>query len=271
MRSYRIKNILIMKKLLIIMALMLVSNTGIAQDKLYLIFEFMKVDNDQEQAYMETEAFWEKIHVERVKNGDILGWDLWSLQPGGEDQGYQYLTVSIYNDPLKMMSNAGNFEAALNAAYPDMPEDELNEKFYNTAKSRDLAKRIYLEQIAVTKGDFDMPLGTVAAINLMKVSQENYSIFEQNESELFQPMHQKEVDDGFRANWDLLPYMLPSGSDVYATHITVDMYKNYEQLFSSWANQRPALSEEQMGKIQEALTMRDLKYRYMATLRRKVR
>jgi hypothetical protein len=170
-----------------------------------------------------------------------------------------------------MMSNAGNFEAALNAAYPDMPEDELNEKFYNTAKSRDLAKRIYLEQIAVTKGDFDMPLGTVAAINLMKVSQENYGIFEQNEAELFQPMHQKEVDDGFRANWDLLRYMLPSGSDVYATHITVDMYENYEQLFISWANQEPALSEEQMGKIPEALTMRDLKYRYMATLRRKVR
>ena len=190
-----------MKKLLIIMALMLVSNTGIAQDKLYLIFEFMKVDNEQEQAYMETEAFWEEIHVQRVKNGDILGWDLWSLQPGGEDQGYQYLTVSIYNDPLKMMKNAGDFEAALNAAYPDMPEDDLTEKFYNTAKSRDLAKRIYLEQIAVTKGDFDMPLGTVAAINLMKVPQENYSIFEQNESELFQPLHQKEVDDGFRANW----------------------------------------------------------------------
>ena len=84
-------------------------------------------------------------------------------------------------------------------------------------------------------------------------------------------MHQKEVDDGFRANWDLLRYMLPSGSDVYATHITVDMYENYEQLFNSWANQEPALSEERMGKIQEALTMRDLKYRYMATLRRKVR
>lgn len=260
-----------MKKLLIIMALMLVSNTAIAQDKLYLIFEFMKVDNEQEQAYMETEAFWEKIHVERVKNGDILGWDLWSLQPGGEDQGYQYLTVSIYNDPLKMMKNAGDFEAALNAAYPDVPEDDLTEKFYNTAKSRDLAKRIYLEQIAVTKGDFEMPLGTVAAINLMKVSQENYSTFEQNEAELFQPLHQKEVDDGFRANWDLLRYMLPAGSDVYATHITVDMYEDYEQLFSSWGNQGPTLSEEQMGKIEEALTLRDLKYRYMATLRRKVR
>ncbi|SKB62244.1 hypothetical protein SAMN05660776_2176 [Salegentibacter holothuriorum] len=260
-----------MKKLLIIMALILVSNTGTAQDKLYLIFEFMKVDNEQEQAYMETEAFWKEIHVQRVKNGDILGWDLWSLQPGGEDQGYQYLTVTIYNDPLKMMTSAGDFEAALKAAYPDMPEDDLNEKFYNTGKSRDLAKRIYLEQIAVTKGDFEMPLGTVAAINIMKVSQEDYSTYEQNESELFMPMHQKEVDDGFMGNWNLLRYILPTGSDVYATHITADMYKDYDQLFKSWANERPALSEDEIRKIEDALKTRDLKYRYMATLLRKVR
>ncbi|RAJ25362.1 hypothetical protein LX77_01665, partial [Gelidibacter algens] len=93
-----------MKKLLILIALMLLGNNGFAQDKLYLILEFMKVDNEQEAAYMETEAFWQKIQEQRVKNGDILGWDLWSLQPGGEDQGYQYLTVTLYNDPLKMMS-----------------------------------------------------------------------------------------------------------------------------------------------------------------------
>jgi hypothetical protein len=43
-----------MKNLLIIIALMLVGNNGIAQEKLYLIFEFMKVDNEQEAAYMET-------------------------------------------------------------------------------------------------------------------------------------------------------------------------------------------------------------------------
>jgi hypothetical protein len=43
----------------------------------------------------------EKIHDQRVKNGNIIGWDLWSLQPGGEDQGYQYLTVQIFTDPVK--------------------------------------------------------------------------------------------------------------------------------------------------------------------------
>ena len=260
-----------MKKLLILIALMLVGTASIAQDKLYLIFEFMKVANEQEQAYMETEEFWDKIHVQRVKNGDILGWDLWSLQPGGENQGYQYLTVSLYNDPLKMMSGAGNFNAALKAAYPTLSEAELNEKFNNTGKSRGLAERIYLEQIAVTKDNFEMPLGTIAGINLMKVTNGDYEKYEKFETEIFQPMHQKEVDAGIRGNWGLMRYMLPVGSDVYATHITVDMYKDYNQLLNGVVASGPALSEDQNRKIQEGFASRDMKYKYMARLIRKVR
>ncbi len=260
-----------MKKLLILIAILLFSNNAFTQDKLYLIFEFMEVDNEQEAAYMETEAFWEKIQEQRVKNGDILGWDLWSLQPGGENQGFQYLTVNLYNDPLKMMSNAGNFEAALKAAYPEMSEDERNNKFENTAKSRDLAVRIYLEQIATTKGNFDMPVGTVAGINFMKATDGDYEKYETFETEIFQPMHQKEVDAGKMGNWGLLRYILPVGSDVYASHITVDMYKDYNQLFNEGGIDGPAMSDDQTRKIQEGLTTRDLKYKYMATLIRKAR
>ena len=260
-----------MKNLLILIVLMLVGNTAIAQDKLYLIFEFMKVDNEQEQAYMETEEFWEKIQEQRVKNGDILGWDLWGLQPGGEDQGYQYLTVSLYNDPVKMMSHAGNFEAALEAAYPNMSADDRNEKFNKTAKSRDLAARAYLEQIATTTGDFEMPLGTVAGINLMKATDGNSGRYEKFETEIFQPIHQNEVDSGIRGNWDLLRFMLPVGSDVYASHITVDMYRDYKQMFNGWIEEGPAMSEERIQKIQDGITSRDLKFKYMATLLRKAR
>jgi hypothetical protein len=260
-----------MKKLLILIAIMFLGNIAIAQDKLYLVFEFMKVDNEQEQAYLETESFWEKIHEQQTKNGDILGWDLWSLKPGGENQGYQYLTVTLYNDPIKMMSGGGNFEAALKAAYPKMSDEELNNTFNNTSKSRDLAARIYLEQIAATKDNFQMPLGTIAGINLMHVSDENYVKYEKFETEVFQPMAQKEVESGIRGNWSLMRYMLPVGSDAYATHITADMYKDYNQIFSGGTIEGPELSKEQLQKIQEGMTTRELKYKYMATLIKKVR
>ena len=90
-----------MKKKLLVFAMVLLVSNVFAQDKLYLVFEMMKVDNEQEMAYMETENFWEKIHQQRVQSDEIIGWDLWQLLPGGEDQGYQYMTVTLYNNPVR--------------------------------------------------------------------------------------------------------------------------------------------------------------------------
>lgn len=263
-----------MKKILLFFVMALLYSNAIAQenqDKLYLIFEFMKVDNDQQAAYMETESFWQKIHEQRVKNGDIIGWDLWVLQPGGEDQGYQYMTVNLYSDPVKMFEGSGDFQAALKAAYPNMSEDELNKNYNATSKSRDLAVRIYLEQIDGTKDEFDIPLGTVAAINLMKVAPGDFGKYEKAESEVFKPFHQKEVDDGRRESWGLLRYMSPGGSETFATHITVDMYKDYNQVFMENNSDGPAPTADQQKAMQEGVASRDLKYRYMATLIKRAR
>ena len=47
-----------MKNVFILIVLLMVGNMAIAQEKLYLVFEFMQVDNEQEAAYAETEEFW---------------------------------------------------------------------------------------------------------------------------------------------------------------------------------------------------------------------
>ncbi|MDH5414881.1 MAG: hypothetical protein OEW87_12140, partial [Flavobacteriaceae bacterium] len=154
---------------------------------------------------------------------------------------------------------------------PDMSQDELNKNFDYTSKTRDLAVRLYLEQIDVTKDEFEMPLGTVAAINMMKTTSGNYSKYENMESKIFKPMHQKEVDKGSRANWGLLRIMLPRGSEVFASHLTVDMYKDYNQFFMPPQSNTETITEEQQKAISEALETRDLIWTYMATLIKKAR
>ena len=256
-----------MKKLLLLLAIIFISINTFSQDKLYLVFEFMKVDNEQEGDYMETESFWQKIHEERVKNGDIIGWDLWALQPGGESQGFQYLTVNLYDDPVKMFDNSGDFMKAVKGAYPNMSEEQLQEKFTSTAKSRDLAVRIYLEEIAVTNGDFEMAIGTVASIDMMKVELGNYAAYEKAEKEVFQPMHQKQVDAGAKGSWGLLRIMSPIGSETYSSHITVNMFKDYNHYFKeNMAYDGPTLTEEQIKAVQEGIATRDMKYVYKAKL-----
>ncbi len=256
-----------MKKLLLVLAIVLLGNTTIAQEKTYLLFEFMKVDNEQESAYAETEDFWEKIHAQRVKNGDIVGWDLWSLQPGGESQGFQYMTVNVYNDPVKMFSGAGDFNAALKGAYPDMSEEELNKAINKSGQTRDLAIRLYLEVVKSTTGDFTMDLGTVAYLDFMKATGGS-SAYEKAEIETFLPMHQNQVDAGAKGSWQLIRVMSPTGSEAYTSHITVNMFTGFDQVFNSPPdNSLNYLSEEAIKGIET----RDMKSTSIATLIKKVR
>lgn len=137
---------------LFFMTALLMCQASIAQDKFYLKFEYMRVDEEQVMDYLETETFWEKIHQQSAINGDIQGWELWSLQPGGEDQGFQYLTVTLFDNPVAMMNGVSWEKLLANAkkAYPKMSEDKITAKIYNAPKTRDLAVRVYMERIANT-------------------------------------------------------------------------------------------------------------------------
>lgn len=262
-----------MKNVVLVTAFMLFSVIAGAQEKLYLVFEFMKVDNEQETAYMETEEFWEKIQEQRVKAGDVMGWDFWTLSPGGEMQDFQYLTVSLYEDPVKMMDGSSwvDLMDRAKAAYPNMSEDDLMTKINSSAKTRDLAVRIYAEEIDRTKDEFDMPLGMVAEVDMMKVDLMKYASYEKAESEVFKPIHQKAVDDGSKGSWALIRFMSPIGSDTYASHMTVNMFKDYKQALNQNVDYQEGATAAQTKRMEEGLATRDMKYVYLAKLLRKVR
>lgn len=264
-----------MKKVFILGLAIMMGFTTMAQEKLYLVFEFMKVDNEQEAAYTETEKFWQKIQEQRVKSGDIIGWDLWSLSPGGEMQDFQYLTVSLYNDAVKMMdgSSWANLMDRAKAAYPAMTEADLMAKLNGSAKTRDLAVRIYAEEIATTTGSSaaEMVVGTVAQIDMMKVDLMNYATYEKAEMEVFQPLHQNAVDAGEKSSWGLVRFINPIGSDTYASHMTVSMFKDYKQALNQNINYDAGATPENTKKMQKGIAARDMKYVYIAELVRMAR
>lgn len=262
-----------MKKILIFIALLLVGNMAIAQENLHLVFEFMKVDNEQETDYGATEEFWQKIQEQRVKSGDILGWDLWTIKPGGEMQRFQYLTVSLYNDPVKMMDGSSweHLMDRAKAAYPDMSESDLTDKLNNSSKTRDLAVRIYAEEIATTTPAFDMPLGCVAQIDMMKVDLWNYDKYEKAEKEIFQPLHQNAINSGGKESWGLVRFISPIGSDTYASHMTVSMFNDYKQMLDQNIDFNEGSTPAQTKLMEEGIAARDMKFVYIAELIRKAR
>ena len=182
-----------MKQLLTLVTgiLMISSIFAQSEDELYLKFEFMHVDEEQASEYLNIEKFWSGIHQERVNANEIIGWDLWSLEPGGEDQGYQYVTVTLFSSFKDLIAGESDFLGHAKDAYPDKSEEELIKTFKTTATTRDLGLRMYMLEIDETDGSFDMPLGTMASMDLMKALNDDY---ESIESAIFKPTHQEAVD-----------------------------------------------------------------------------
>lgn len=261
-----------MKKFFVIALLCLAAVTVRAQDdELFLVYELMKVEEGSYQAYMETEEFWAGIHKQRILSGSIIGWDLWSLQPSGTEQGFQFATVNLYSSMEAMFSD-GSFDdliATAKKAYPDMEEEAIMEKLNATGPSRDLAVRVYMHEIAGTTGGPDMEEGMVATFDYMMAKSSDY---EKVEQEIFQPWHQESVDAEEKSSWGLLRVVLPMGSDRYFSHMTVNFYKDIAQYIAGYE----ARGNHDMGMIetmgvQHALKTRDMKSVHLARLIKMVR
>ena len=241
-----------MKRLLplVLFTALLLCQVSLAQDKVYLMLEFMKVKDGQHLAYMETESFWEKIHQQLADSDAIIGWDLWSLLPGGTDQGYQYMVVTVFDDPVKMMNHLSQDQltAAAQRAYPDMTEDEIWTKIPETVKSRELASRLYLDQISRTDDTFKMDIGTVIAVNFMKTEPGKGQDYVNAALEAYRPLHQARVDADRMAHWDLFRVISPRGSKACASYVTVDMFRDYDQYFNPPNPDAISLSEEHIAK-----------------------
>ena len=232
-----------------------------AQEKsqpLYLLFEFMQVNGDQGSNYLQVEDFWSGLHKQRVADKTILGWDLWALTPSGTKQGSQYLTVTLFPSLKDMLQSIGSLDVMGYAkkAYPKMTEKELSAMFDKTVKSRDMAHQVLFKEIDRTKDDFQMKVGTLVTLDIMKQLDDSY---EKAESEIFKLWHQDMVDKGKKGSWGLLQAILPAGSEAYGSHIAFSMYNNEAQLAAFMEGSSGDMNFTTQLAVKEGLKTREWK------------
>lgn len=257
-----------MKKILTLCLVILMTISLNAQDSsspLYLLFEFMQVKGENGSDYQQVEEFWSGIHKQRVADKSILGWDLWALTPSGTKQGSQFLTVTLFaslQDMLKAI-NSLDVTGYAKKAYPNKTEKDLTAMFDKTGKSRDMANQVLFKRVDQTKSDFEMKVGTLVTMDIMKQTDDSY---EKVESEIFKPWHQQMVDQGKKGNWGLLRAILPAGSEAYGTHITSSMYKDEAQLAAFMEDSGGTMDLMTQLAVKEGLKTREWKEVKLAKL-----
>jgi hypothetical protein len=89
-----------MKKTILFLFVSLFTLQLIAQDKEYVELFFGTVKNDNAADHIKNEkATFVKMHEDRIKRGEIIGWDLWEKVSPGDTKGETvFLYVTIYSD-----------------------------------------------------------------------------------------------------------------------------------------------------------------------------
>ncbi len=263
-----------MKKLFILSTLICIClQFSHAQEKRYLVFEFIRVDKEKTVDYLESKDFLSKVYSQAVKNGDIVGWDLWSLKSGSDPESFQYATVTYFKDPVKMMdsSEPETLIQYAKEAYPELNESQITDRIKASFEDRDLAIRSFMVEIARTNDTFEFKQGTLASFDLMKAVEGDFEAYEAVEKDIFLPIHERKIKAGLMENWCLLRTALPTGSQATSTHMTMNVYKDYLQFFNSMEYEDMELTASMQEKVEKGLKSRDQKWVHLATLETMVR
>lgn len=265
-----------MKKQLTIWLIALFTSFSLyGQEQQYVVLEFIKVEPNRVLDYLEYKEFLAQVHKVSKEEGHINGWDLWSLQSGSDLEGenFQYVTVTYYSDPVKMMNGNDTDQLVNNAikAFPEMSVAEATKKISDAMDMRDLAVRSYMVEVARTNDSFDFQPGILASFDLMKAVEGKFQEYERAEQEVFLPHHQRKINAGLMENWCFLRTALPTGSEAKSTHMTMNVYADYLQFFNSMEFEDMEITAEQQQAVEAGLNSRDQKWVYLATLESLVR
>ena len=227
------KNLVYTSKMTMVVTLMMIvvavmtTLTSLAQDNsgLFAVVDLMKVNQGDDEKYVNVEEnYWKPIHQERIKNGDIVGWQLYKVRYTGTDDEYNYATVTLFDDPAKL-------EHPMQIDWEKThSESELKKMFTETMTSRQLVKKVLFMQVAgVDAGENAQPTQYLQ-VNFMKVKPGGEGAYIENERKVWKPVQQEFVNAGTRAGWSVWQTLYPNGAGEPFQFVTVDDYNNFAQL-----------------------------------------
>lgn len=224
--------------------------SAIAQENdppLFALVECMKVKPQNESSYLELEKnIWKPLHLERAKQGNIVGWFLYKVRFTGTNDAYNYVTVTLFSDPLKIEDPWKNIDPA-----KILPGKDLDEVLRETSDSRELVSSSLIVRQAFVypeggPGDFKF-----MEVDYMKVDQGKESEYWDVETNIWKPVHQEFIKAGSRVGWSFWGRNFPSGAGLDYQFVTVNYMADWSKIGA--ADYTDAFAKAHPGKSMDVL------------------
>ena len=209
---------------------------------------YVSVDCMKSTAYDYTEIeteIWQPMHQELVNQGKIDSWSLYWVMYGDRSK-CDFYTVTTYLGQEQLDASA-SFEKAFQAAHPD---SDYGEAMRSTWASR----RHVATELWVVVDRTEIREHRFAVVNRM--SAEDPVAYEQMESRVFKPGHQKLLDGGYRSGWAMYALISPTGSSIPYNFSTVD-FTNHLGPVPMAESMMSANPERDLDVMQALLELRD--------------
>ena len=197
----------------------------------YAQSDYMKVDPLKIDEYVEIEkTLWKPLHAQRIQDGNIVGWYLFSVWSTGTSSEYNFVTITIYEGFAKMENPIS--ENLIKRVHPKMEPAELLKQ---TETTRNLVKSDYWHYVyGLDLHGGNLPPPKYMEIDFMSTELNNSWDYEQMEHDIWAPIHQDRMDRNLIQAWDLWALLLNWGTGKSYNHATVISYDQFAKIEHSW-------------------------------------
>lgn len=228
----------------------LVANAQQNDPPLFALVDYMKVKPENESRYVDLETnIFKPLHMERAKQGNIVGWFLYRVRFTGTDDAYNYVTVTLFNDPLKIEDPWKNIDFA-----KLLPGKDLDKIMQETLTSRELVSSSLVNQISSVYKEGGAGNFKYLQLDYMKVEQGKENEYFDVETNIWKPVHQEFIKAGSRVGWSLWSRNFPSGAGLDYQYTTVNYFADWSKIGA--ADYNDAFNKAHVGKDLNALMKR---------------
>jgi hypothetical protein len=204
-----------------------------AQDKpVYALVTYIKADRGKGGDYLDLiKNYGSKMFQERVNNGEILSWALYSVNMStNPEDGYNFVGVSMSNTVSGFMEPKTSPQEFMKKLMPGASDKAIQETLDKYGQVR------VIESTLITQNLDGLPNDGSAKyyeINYMKVPDGKDAEYIALEKDVYKPVHKERVARGEITTWSLWGTPYPYSDARPYNYVTANGFSNWDKMMNS--------------------------------------
>jgi hypothetical protein len=211
-----------------------------SQEKVQIFgnIDFNKALPERINDYLKLESeMWKPIQEEHIRQGGIIGWNVFRVWFAGTGSEYNYAVMETYRNYSDMAFVYS--DDIITKVHPGINEAKLMDDTYH---AREIVRAQSVERIAALRPDTVKKPSQYVVVTYLAVKKDNISAFEKDANDLILQAFRERMKSGMNEGWDLYKLVLPGGETMPCQYISFEYITGMDQAVkATWPDPLPGI------------------------------